>query len=76
MGTYVVATRREARSDGISPEQLIRDIPGVEIKAANNSQRILIETSPERASELQSRFGEKLIIELLIRHDKLSSQPQ
>jgi hypothetical protein len=71
LGTYVVATRREARSDGLSPEQRIRDIPGVEIKGPNDPHRILIETSPQLADELRNRFGEKLIVEPVIRHDKL-----
>lgn len=72
MGTYVVATKREARADGVSTEQRLRNVPGVEVKGAGTSNRLLIEMSSEVASEVQQRFGEQLLVEPVIMHDKLS----
>lgn len=71
MGTYVVATRREAKSDGLSAEECVRDIPGVQVKGAGNADRLVIEMSQETADHLQQHFGERLLVEPIIKHDKL-----
>jgi hypothetical protein len=74
VATYVVATKREARSDGISAAERIRGAPGIEVKGAGNDDRLVIEASPESASELRRRFADKLIIEPEILHHPLRSQ--
>jgi hypothetical protein len=70
MATYVVATRREAKSDGLSAEECVRDIPGVEVKGSGNAHRLVIEMSPETADQLQQRFGERLLVEPIIKYNK------
>ncbi len=48
MATYVVAIRREARSDTMTAEEWVRQVPGVVVKAAGNPSRLVIEASPRR----------------------------
>jgi hypothetical protein len=70
MATYVVAIRREARSDTMTAEERVRQVPGVLVKAAGNSSRVVIEASPQAVSEIERRFGDKIIVEPEIRHKR------
>jgi hypothetical protein len=71
MATYVVAIRREARSDIITAEAWARQVPGVVVKAAGNPSRLVIEASPQAVSEIERRFGDTLIVEPEVRHERL-----
>jgi hypothetical protein len=71
MATYVVAVRREARSDTMTAEEWVCQVPGVVVKAAGNPSRLVIEASPQAISEIERRFGDKLIVEAEIRHKRL-----
>lgn len=73
MATYVVATKRQARGEGISAEERLRDVAGATVKGAGNADRVLVEMSPEVALDLQQRFSEKLFVEPIIKHQPLSS---
>ncbi len=70
MATYVVAIRREARSDTMTAEEWVCQVSGVVVKAAGNPSRLVIEASPQAVSEIERRFGDKLIIEAEIRHKR------
>lgn len=72
MATYVVATKREARGEGISAEERLRDVAGASVKRAGSADRVLVEMSAEVARDLQLRFGEKLLVEPIIKFDPLS----
>lgn len=71
MATYVVATKREARSEGVTVEERIRSVPGVDVRGSRNADRVLIEASPQTASQILERFGDKLVVEPEIRFDLL-----
>jgi hypothetical protein len=71
MATYVVAIRREARSDIMTAEVWVRQVPGVQVKGGGNPSRIVIEASPQAASEIERRFGDKVIVEPEMRHERL-----
>ena len=71
MATYVVAIRREAQSDTMMVEEWVRKVPGVVVKAAGNPSRLVIEASSQAISEIECRFGDKLIVEADIRHKRL-----
>jgi hypothetical protein len=71
MVTYVVAIRREAQSNTVAAEEWVRQVPGVQVKGAGNPSRLVIEASPQAASEIERRFGDKLIVEAEIRHKRL-----
>ncbi|WP_262028309.1 hypothetical protein [Microvirga sp. Mcv34] len=71
MATYVVAIRREARSEAMTAEDWVCQVPGVVVKAAGNPSRLVIESSPQAISEIKRRFGDKLIIESESRHKRL-----
>jgi hypothetical protein len=70
--TYVVATKREAKGDGISVADRVSDIVGAEVKSAANLDRVLVEMSPAAVHEVQRRFSDKLIVEPIIMHQSLS----
>jgi hypothetical protein len=76
LATYVVATKREARDEGITAEERVRGVAGATVTGSGNADRVVVEMSPEAALELQRRFGEKLFVEPLISHDRLSSREQ
>jgi len=71
MATYVVTIRREARSDLMTAEEWVCEVPGVVVKAAGHPSRLVIEASPQAVSEIERRFGDKLIVEAEIRHERL-----
>lgn len=71
MGTYVVATRREARREGVTAETRLQGMPGVAIRGAADSDRVVIEASPQTAREIERRFGDKVIVEPEILHRRL-----
>jgi hypothetical protein len=71
MATYVVAIRREARSGTVTVVEWIRQVPGVKVKGPGNPSRIVIEASPQAVSEIERRFGGKVIVEPEICHERL-----
>lgn len=71
MATYVVAIRREARSDTMTAEEWVRQVPGVHVKGAGNPSRVVIDASPQAVSEIERRFGDMVIVEPEIRHKHL-----
>jgi hypothetical protein len=71
LATYVIAIRREVRSDATMAEEWVRQVPGVLVKAASNPSRIVIEASPQAIFEIECRFGDKVIVEPEIRHERL-----
>jgi len=71
MATYVVAIRREARSDTMTAEEWVCQVPGVQVKGAGDPSRVVIEASPQAVSEIKRRFGDKLIVEAESRHERL-----
>jgi hypothetical protein len=71
MATYVVAIRREARSDTVGAEEWVRQVPGVQVKGAGNPSRVVIEATDQAVSEIKHRFGDKVIVEPEIRHERL-----
>lgn len=75
MATYVVATKRTAREEGITAEERLRGVAGATVKGAGNADRVLVEMSPEVALDLQQRFSEKLFVEPIIKHDPLAPSP-
>jgi dephospho-CoA kinase len=70
MTTYVVAIRREARSEATTAEEWVRQVPGVHVKGAGNPSRVVVEASPEAVSEIERRFGDKVLVEAEIRHER------
>ena len=46
-------------------------MPGVHIKGAGNHTRVVIEASSQAVSEIERRFGDKVIVEPEIRHARL-----
>ncbi len=73
MATYVVAIRREARLDALTAEEQVRQVPGVHVRGAGNPSRVVIEASPQVISEIERRFGDKVIVEPEIRHERLGA---
>jgi hypothetical protein len=71
MVTYVIAIRREARSDTMTAEGWVRQVPGVHVKGAGNPSRVVIEASPQAVSEIERRFGDKVIVGAEIRHARV-----
>ena len=71
MATYVVAIRREARSDLMTAEEWVCQVPGVQVKGAGNPSRVVIEASPQAVSEIERRFGDKIFMEPEMRHERL-----
>jgi hypothetical protein len=71
LATYVVAIRREARLEAVTAEERVRQVPGVHVKGAGNPSRIVIEATPQAISEIERRFGDKVIVEPEIRHERL-----
>ncbi|EIM30802.1 hypothetical protein MicloDRAFT_00003290 [Microvirga lotononidis] len=71
LATYVVAIRREARLEPVTAEECVRQVPGVQVKEAGNPSCVVIEASPQAVSEIERRFGDKLIVEADIRHKRL-----
>jgi dephospho-CoA kinase len=71
MATYVVAIRREARSCTVTAQEWVRQVPGVQVKGAGNPSRVVIEASSQAVSEIERRFGYKVIVEPEIRHERL-----
>jgi hypothetical protein len=67
-----VATKREAKGDGVSVADRVSDIAGAEVKSSGNRDRVLVEMSPEAVDELERRFSDKLIVEPIIAHERLS----
>jgi hypothetical protein len=70
MVTYVVAIRRGEQSDTMAAEEWVRQVPGVFVKAAGKPSRLVIEASPQAVSEIERRFGDKVIVEPEIRHKR------
>ena len=71
LATYVVAIRREARLEPVTAEEWVRQVPGVQAKGAGNPSRVVVEASTEAVSEIERRFGDKLIVEADIHHKRL-----
>ncbi len=71
MATYVVAIRREARLEVVTAEEWVRQVPGVHVKGAGNPSRVVIEASPQAVSEIERRFGDRVIVEPEICHSHL-----
>lgn len=71
MATYVVAIRREARLEAITAEEQVRQVPGVHVRGAGNPSCVVIDASPQAVSEIERRFGDKVIVEPEIRHERL-----
>ena len=67
MSRYVVALRREAR--GLTVLADILELAGVSLSSAS-PYRALIDISPQKADELKARFGDRLIVEPEIMHDR------
>ncbi len=57
LATYVIASRREARSDTIGAEEWIRQVPGVQVKGARNPSGGVIEASPKRFPRLNAALA-------------------
>lgn len=68
MTTYVIALRRGVRPCDATPEEQVRQVPGVRVKGSTNPRRIVVESSPQAAAEITRRFGERLIVEPVILH--------
>ena len=73
MATYVVAIRREARLEAITAEEQVRQVPGVHVRGAGNPSCVVIDASPQAVSEIERRFGDKVIVEPEIRHVRLGA---
>jgi dephospho-CoA kinase len=71
LATYVVAIRREARLEAVTAEERVRQVPGVYVKGAGNPSRVVIEATDQAISEIERRFGDKVIVEPEIRHERL-----
>jgi hypothetical protein len=71
MATYVVSIRREARSGAVTAEEWVRQVPGVHVKGAGNPSRVVIEASPQMVAEIVRRFGDNVIVEPEVRHERL-----
>ncbi|WP_134495893.1 hypothetical protein [Microvirga pakistanensis] len=71
MATYVVAVRREAQSDTVTAEEWVCQVPGVQVKGAGNPSRVVIEASLHAVSEIERRFGDKVVVEPEVRHERL-----
>lgn len=72
LATYIVAIRREARLEGMTAEEWVRQLPGVHVTGTGNPNRVVIEASPQTVSEIELRFGDKLIVETEILHRRLA----
>jgi hypothetical protein len=64
---YVVAVRREARGLA-SLADIVMHVAGLQI---GPSDRALIDVTPQVADELKRRYGDSVIVEPEIRHDRL-----
>jgi dephospho-CoA kinase len=73
MATYVVAIRREARADTMTAEAWVRQVPGVQVKGVGDPSRVVIEASSQAVTEIERRFGNKVIVEPEIRHKRLGA---
>jgi hypothetical protein len=73
LATYVVAIRREARLETVTAEERVRQVPGVHITGAGNPSRVVIEASSQAVSEIERLFGDKVIVEPEIRHERLGA---
>jgi hypothetical protein len=73
LATYVVAIRREARLEAITAEEQVRQVPGVHVRGAGNPSCVVIDASPQAVSEIERRFGDKVIVEPEIRHERLGA---
>lgn len=71
LATYVVAIRREARLEAVTAEERVRQVPGVHVKGAGNPSCVVIEATDQAISEIERRFGDKVIVEPEIRHKRL-----
>jgi coproporphyrinogen III oxidase-like Fe-S oxidoreductase len=71
MATYVVVIRREARSDTVTAEEWVRQVPGVHVKGGGNPSCVVIEATDQVISEIERRFSDKVIVEPEIRHERL-----
>jgi hypothetical protein len=71
LATYVIAIRRESRLEAMTAEECVRQVPGVHIKGAGDPSRVVIEATDQAISEIERRFGEKVIVEPEIRHARL-----
>jgi hypothetical protein len=73
LATYVVAIRREARLEATTAEERVRQVPGVHVRGAGNPRCVVIDASPQAVSEIERRFGDKVIVEPEIRHERLGA---
>jgi hypothetical protein len=55
----------------MTAEEWVRQVPGVQVKGAGNPSRVVIKASPQAVSEIERRFGDKVIVEPEIRHERL-----
>jgi hypothetical protein len=55
----------------MTAEERVRQVPGVHVKGASNPSCVVIEASPQAVSQIERRFGDKVIVESEIRHERL-----
>jgi hypothetical protein len=55
----------------MTAEEWVCQVPGVHVTGAGNPSRVVIEASPQAVSEIERRFGDTLIVEPEIRHERL-----
>jgi hypothetical protein len=70
LATYVVAIRREERLGTVTAEERVRQVSGVHVKGAGNPNCVIIEATDQAISEIERRFGDKVIVEPEIRHER------
>jgi hypothetical protein len=69
MNTYIIAVKRELRDTAPANwRDLLRDIEGLTIRGAGNSQRVQVEASDEAIAEARRRLGQWCHIEAAIPH--------
>jgi hypothetical protein len=57
----------------MTADEWVRQVLGVDVKGAGNPSRVVIEASPQAISEIERRFGDKVIVEPEIRHERLEA---
>jgi hypothetical protein len=71
MATYIIAIRQEAQLEVATAEQRVCQVLGVYIKGDGNPSRVVIKATDQAISEIERRFGDKVIVEPEIRHERL-----
>jgi dephospho-CoA kinase len=59
--------------DAVTAEERVREVPGVHVKGTGNPSRVVIEATDQAISEIERRFGDKVIVEPEIRHECLGA---